>query len=397
MYLSSNYYLFLSYYFISILLFEEIMETSFKIGTILDIPIRIHFTFLFILALFTWVLSIEHVTLFGFTIGFGDLSLQTIYKIGLGAVSSILLFVCVLLHELGHSYTLQKFGHKVNSITLFIFGGSSESEEIPKEPKKEMKIAVMGPVISLIIGISMYLVYFLLRPYQGLMTVNILLALFSTLSFYNIVLAVFNLIPAFPIDGGRILRSLLAMRMQYQKATKTAASIGKGIAIALGIFGIFFNIWLLLIAVFIYVGAYQEQKTLEITNALRGKQIEYMINTNFHSVSPDITAQDLYENMRVHNEILFPVVKNEKLLGIITIKDLQRIDKTRWHEITVKQLMRKDVATVKPDADAFLVFKSLMKNNLDRIFVQENDKLIGTITRNDLLNSVRFYDINQNI
>jgi CBS domain-containing protein len=211
------------------------------------------------------------------------------------------------------------------------------------------------------------------------------------------VLAVFNLIPAFPIDGGRILRSLLAMRMQYQKATKTAASIGKGIAIALGIFGIFFNIWLLLIAVFIYVGAYQEQKTLEITNALRGKQIEYMINTNFHSVSPDITAQDLYENMRVHNEILFPVVKNEKLLGIITIKDLQRIDKTRWHEITVKQLMRKDVATVKPDADAFLVFKSLMKNNLDRIFVQENDKLIGTITRNDLLNSVRFYDINQNI
>lgn len=366
------------------------MKTSLKIGTILDIPIRIHFTFLIILFLFTWILSVESVTIFTFPIGFGNLPLQNIYKIILGGLTSILLFICVLLHELGHSYILQKFGHNVNSITLFIFGGSSESEEIPKEPIKEMKIAVMGPLISMLIGVSLYLLYFSLFFYQDILSFRILTTLLGTLSFYNIVLAGFNLIPAFPIDGGRIIRSLLAMRMQYRKATAIAISLGKGIAIALGIFGIFFNLWLLLIAIFIFFGAYQEQKTVEISDALKGKQISNII-------APDSTAEELHEKMRKQNKIVYPVVENKELLGIVSIQDIARVDKNKWHDIKVKKLMNADVVTVNSDEDAFSVFKSLIKNNIDQIFVKENDKLVGIITRNDLLKFIRVYDISQNI
>ena len=373
------------------------MKTSIKIGSVFNIPIKVHFSFLFILALFTWVLSIETVYLFGFSIGFGNLPLNNTYKIFLGAIASILLFICVLLHELGHSYLTQKFGHNVNRITLFIFGGSSETENIPKDPKKELRIALVGPLISLLIGVCFYTAYILLIPYNSILVASIISNLFGTLSFYNIILAGFNLIPAFPIDGGRVLRSILAMKMDHQKATKTAASIGKGVAIALGVFGIFFNLWLVLIAVFIFFGAYQEQKTSEISDVLEGKKINDLMRTNIHSVSPHTTIQKVYEKMKEYKKIVYPIVEDEKLHGVIHIQDLKKVNKQNWFDVKAKQVMRTDVATVQPDDDAFSVFKTLMKNNLDRVFVKDNEKLIGFISRNDFLKTIQFYNVNHKV
>jgi len=329
------------------------MKTSVQIGKLLDIPIRIHFTFLFILALFAWVFSIETVTIYGFTIGFGDFSISLGFKALAGVIAAILLFACVLLHELGHSYVTQNFGHKINRITLFVFGGSSESEDIPKQPNKEFRIALAGPLVSIILGLSFYLIYYLTRLLDGNVIVSIFSTMFGTLSFYNLLLAGFNLIPAFPIDGGRLLRAAFATRMDYQKATKTAANIGKGIAVAMAIFGIFFNIWFVLIAIFIFFGASQEQKTTEISNVLEGKRIQEIMKRKIDSVSPETSLKEAYESMEENRQFTFPVIQNNELVGIITPDDLKNVDKDNWDSVQVSEIMRENVSTVSPDEDAF--------------------------------------------
>lgn len=372
------------------------MKTSIKIATLLDIPIKIHFTFIFILGLFAWAFSIETFTLFGFTIGFGDYSIPLGLKAFLGALVAIFLFICVLLHELGHSYITQKYGHTIKGITLFIFGGSSESEEIPKDPKKEISIAIAGPLVSIIIGLGLYAATIPLELFTNSLFIMLLYSMVETLAFYNIILAGFNLIPAFPIDGGRILRAALAFKMNYQKATKTAASIAKGIAIAMAIFGLFFNLWLTLIAIFIFLGASQEQKTTEISDALKGKKINDIMKKDIETASPELSLQQLFEKMENTKQFVYPVVENQQLVGVITAENLKKRDQDEWEDITVEDIMTKDVSTVSADEDAFTVFKTLIKKNLERIFVKDsNDHLVGMISRNDLLQSIQFYGIEQ--
>lgn len=365
------------------------MKTSIKIGKILGIPIKIHFTFIFILAIFAWAFSIDTISIFGFLIGFGSLSISTINQIILGVIAAIFLFICVLLHELGHSYVTQKFGIKVNSITLFIFGGVSQSEEIPREPKKEMKIAVSGPMVSIILGGIFYLFYNLIEPYTTSVLSVIIYINLGTLAFYNLLLAGFNLIPAFPTDGGRVLRASFAMKMNYLKATKTAVRIGKGVAIAMAVFGIFFNLWLVLIAIFIYFGASSEERTLNISLALEGKKVKDLMKKDFKSVSPDINIQKLYSLIEEYKHLSYPVIKNDKLVGIISIDNIKNVDKDKWQEVNVKDVMDKDFSTVSPDENAFSVFKKLLKQNLDRLIVKEKGNVIGVISRNDLFQTIQ--------
>lgn len=373
------------------------MKTSFQIAKIFGIPIKVHFSFIFILALFTWVFSIETIHFLGFIIGFGDLDVSLEYKIVLGAITSILLFIGVLLHELGHSYVANEYGQKVNKITLFIFGGSAESDEIPEDSEKEIRIAISGPLVSIFLGLLFYLVYFFTTLYFNNLFAHIISITFGTLSFYNLLLAGFNLLPAFPTDGGRILRSGLAMRMDYQKATKTASNIGKAFAILLAVLGIFYNFWLILIAIFIFFGAYQEQQTVKISEALKGKKINEIMKTDIDSASPDTTIQEVYEKMEKDKTFVYPIVKNEKLYGKVTIQDLKYIDRKLWMETNVSQVMNTEVTTVSPDEDAFSIFKILIKKGLDKVFVEDEEKLLGYITRNDLLNTIRFYDINKKL
>lgn len=369
------------------------MKTSFQIGSVLGIPIQIHFTFLFILGLFAWVFSVETVTFYGFTIGFGDYPISLGFKALAGVLSALFLFACVLLHELGHSYMMQNFGHNINRITLFVFGGSSESEAIPKEPKKEFKIALAGPLVSVILGLSFYSIYFLLEPLASNIVISIFSTMVGTLSFYNLLLAGFNLIPAFPIDGGRLLRAAFATRMEYQKATRTAANIGKGIAVGMAIFGIFLNIWLVLIAIFIFFGASQEQKTTEISNALEGKTIHDIMRTKIDSVSPETNLRKAYESMEENRQFTFPVLKNDEIVGIITPEDLNSVEKDKWDSVQVGEIMNRDVSTVSPNEDAFSVFKKIMKEKTDRIFVEDKKELVGMISRNDLMKAIKFYDV----
>jgi Zn-dependent protease/predicted transcriptional regulator len=365
------------------------MKSSFQIGKIIGIPIRIHFTFLIILAIFAWSFSTSSVTLFGFIIGYGALSVDLVVKIILGIIIAILLFICVILHEIGHSYLTQKYGYKIDGITLFIFGGVSQAEEIPRNPKMELKIASIGPVISIFLGILFYVFYLLINDLGDSLYIQIISITLGTLSFYNILLGLFNLIPAFPIDGGRILRSILASQIEYGKATKIASNIGKGFAIAMAVFGIFFNIWLVLIAVFVYIAASEEDKSLHISIALESFTVKDLMTPSIDSVSPNMNLKEFSEYMVTHKHLGYPVTENDHVLGMMTINELHKVEKEKHEKTLVKDVMRKDVFSISSDEHAISAFKMMMKNNYERLLVKKDGKNLGIISWSDLLRAMK--------
>jgi Zn-dependent protease len=194
--------------------------------------------------------------------GFAEVEPPTV-RYALSALSAIFLFTSVLLHELAHSYFAKSYGVNIDNITLLLFGGVA-SMEIPKKPGQEAKIAFAGPLLSLIIGsICLFTYSYIISPDPALSQNSVYLIIWI-LGSMNIVLGIFNLLPAFPMDGGRILRSLFTMKMPYEKATHKAASIGKLVAILMVIYGIYIgDLWLLLIALYIYGGASNEDRSTQ--------------------------------------------------------------------------------------------------------------------------------------
>jgi Zn-dependent protease/CBS domain-containing protein len=365
------------------------MKGSFQIGKIINIPIKIHFTFLIILAIFAWAFSAESITIVGFTIGFAGLPLSLGLQLTLGVIVAIFLFICVLLHELGHSYVTQRYGYKINEITLFIFGGVSQTEEIPRNPKQELRIAIVGPLVSIFIGVVLYLVYLFINQFGTSLPVQILSISFGTLAFYNLLLAGFNLIPAFPIDGGRVLRASLAMRMDYEKATKVASSFGKAFAIFMAIFGIFYNLWLTFIAIFIYVGASQEQQSLGVTLALENVKVKDIMTPNVEAVSPDMSLRKLSDYMFAHKHLGYPVMNDGKIVGTVSVLDLRGIGKERQDTVLIKDIMHHHFLSVSPEDDAIDAFKTMAKNHNDRLIVQKDGNTVGIVSWSDVLHAIK--------
>jgi Zn-dependent protease len=238
------------------------MKWSFKIGSIRGIPIKLHLTFLIILLFVIWLFAANDFVIMGITIGFNGMATSPGIKYVLSTIAAILFFATLLFHELSHSFVAQNYGAQVRGITLFVIGGVSQMEEIPKEPRMEARISFAGPGLSLSIGVITYALFLYFGPVSRTIIgntpvieatyANAALIVLGILAFYNIILGIFNLIPAFPMDGGRILRAALAMRMPYIDATRKAVAVGKSFAFAMGILGLFtFQFFLLLIAVFI--------------------------------------------------------------------------------------------------------------------------------------------------
>ena len=253
------------------------MDGSFRIGSLFGIPIYIHYTFLLVIPLFAWIIGSQ----ISITVGM----LQEIYAIPidpslitsgffpymLGAIISFGLFFGVLVHELAHSLVARKKGIAINSITLMIFGGIATMEEGVPDPKVELPMALVGPIASLLFGLLCgWLVYLAPSMVPDPARAGALIFMFGYLGVLNIILCFFNLIPAFPMDGGRVLRALLAKRMPLHQATQIAADIGKGFAIIFGIIGLFaFSPFLILIALFIYIGANMESVAVKYSHFLQ--------------------------------------------------------------------------------------------------------------------------------
>ena len=345
------------------------MKSSFKIFSISGIEIRIHFSLFIILIVLSYILYIQP-----YPFGFGNLEYSQSIKIALSILSSIGLFVAVLVHELSHSLVSKRSGVNVKGILLFIFGGVSLLEEFPKEPEKEIITAFVGPLTSFIIAFMSYGIF--------LSGIPIIAEFFIVFAYFNAVLGAFNLIPAFPLDGGRILRGFLARRTNFLKATQIAAGIGKSLAIFMGILGIFINPWLILIALFIYMGANEEERMAFVEKVLKGSRVSEVMSPNPVTVLPNTTVEEALELMMRTRHLGYPVVENDRVVGIVTLQDISRAPKDK----RIEDLMSKNVLTIKPDRTTFDAFKIMNEHRIGRLpVVNHNGELIGIVSRTDLM------------
>jgi CBS domain-containing protein len=291
----------------------------------------------------------------------------------------------------------QGYGIKIKSITLFIIGGVAQMEDIPKEPRKEARIAAAGPAFSLTIGIIAYAIYDFfgpVNPVRGAFE-NGTLIMLGIIAFYNIILGIFNLLPAFPMDGGRILRALLATRMPYIDATRKAVTIGKGMAFMMGIFGLLtLNVWFLLIAFFIYYGAAGEGEATAISVTLEGLKARDLMTglPDVIYVPPDWTLDQLIDVMFKTKHMGYPVQESHSspVLGVITFSDIRRIPEHERGTIRVREVMTSEVIAIEADADAFDVFKLTISGNVGRLIVMDRGRMVGIVSRTDLMRSIQF-------
>ena len=334
------------------------MAYSIRICRIFGIDVKVHISLTLILLILTYVFYTNKPPY-----GFSDLQnpMRLIYSVAM-AVS---IFVAVLIHELSHSLVAKRLGAKVREIVLFIFGGVASIEKLPKEPKKEFTIAIAGPLASLILSL------FIFAP-------NRFLHIFG---YFNLILAIFNLIPAFPMDGGRVLRSLLAKKFGYIRATMISANVGKALAIFMGIFGLLYNIWLTLISFFIYIGAVEEEKAVTLEGLLSNYKVGEVMTPNPICITPDTRVRDVINLMLKRKHLGYPVVKDGKLIGIVTLKDVMNADEND----TVERVMSKKAIAVTPDTRLLEALKIMSENRIGRLPVVEGERIVGIISRSDIM------------
>lgn len=373
------------------------MNWSYQIGSIRGIPIRLHVSFLVTVIFFIWLFADHTFEIFGIVFGFGEADVPIWLKYLFSSITSILFFLTLLFHELSHSVVAQSYGIKIKSITLLIIGGIAQMEDIPKEPRKEAMISAAGPAFSLGIGILAYAIYISFYQVNEVTWTfgNAFLMSVSIIAYYNILLGIFNLIPAFPMDGGRIFRAMLAMNMPYIDATRIAVAVGKSFAIIMGILGLFtFNLFLLLIAFFLYYGAAGEEEAAVISVTLEGILVKDVMSglPDVIYVPPDSTLDQLVDVMFKTKHMGYPVQQNHTspVLGVITFSDLRRIPESERDTTRVKDVMTGDVIAIEPDADAFDAFKLIMSNNVGRLIVIDQGKIVGIVSRTDLIRSIQF-------
>jgi len=348
----------------------------------MGIPIRLHWTFLLVILYIAWAFASISEQVLGKTYGLGSIepvSLRWTYSL----VFAVVLFACVALHELGHSYIAHKNGIIIRSITLYFFGGVSAVEEIPRNPRLELQMAFAGPAVSGVIGLITVLLASLLPENSALAI------MLWTLGLMNIILMVFNLIPAFPMDGGRLLRAWFATRMPYIRATRNAAGIGKIFAILMFVLGLFsFNFMLLFVAFFVYVGASEEEKATEIIVSLEGIKVRDIMSAQVRTIAPDMTLRELKELMFREKHRGYPVMSGDEMLGIVTLTDLQKVPDEQLDHITAEKVMARKLYVIAPVEEASTAIKMMNEKQIRRLPVMDNGRLVGIVSREDLVRAL---------
>jgi len=377
------------------------MDWSFRIGRLFGIPILIHFTFLLIIPLFAWIIASQITTttdlireMYAVPI---DISLITAGSMPyvLGTVVSLGLFGGVLIHELAHSLVARRNGIKINSITLLIFGGVASMEDQLPDPMVELPMALVGPLTSLAVGIICSGLVYAAPLLSGNPAVaGVLIFVFGYLGVLNIILFGFNLLPAFPMDGGRVFRAWLAKRMPLHRATRIAADVGKGFAIIFGLIGIvFLSPLLLLIAFFIYIGASQETVAVKYSVLLQDIRVGSMMSSPVITVGPALPVTKVIEMMYATKHLGFPVVEHDILLGMVTVADVQRMPSIDRDAMQVRDVMARGVIAVTPETPVVDVLRIMGAKDIGRVPVVDKDRLVGIVTRTDILKVVELKEI----
>jgi Zn-dependent protease/CBS domain-containing protein len=361
---------------------------SFRIGSAFGIPIRLDLTFLLILPLFAWLISaqvgqwVEILNGFGATIS--PEALSGTDPLVLGIVSALGLFAGVLLHEFGHSLVAMRYGYEIESITLWLFGGIARFTEIPEDWKQELTIAIAGPAVSVALGV---LSWFAFQAVPGGAAVQFVL---GYLALTNVALAVFNMLPGFPMDGGRVLRALLARSRPHAQATKIAAEVGKVFAFLLGIYGLFTNIFLIALAFFIYMGASGEAQQTVLKAAFEGVTIRDIMTPaeDLDTVEPTTSVADLIDRMFVERHTGYPVMQNGVLVGMVTLDDARSVPEIERDAYRVDDVMtaKGELASVTPEEGAMTALRTMQETGVGRLpVVNEADEIVGLVSRSDLM------------
>ncbi len=340
------------------------MKLSFKIGSAWGIPIELHLTFILLI-----------LAVLGYAVYFNDIYSFTLI---------VFLFVFVLFHELAHSVVARRYGIKVRKIVLYPIGGVSEIEEIPENPSIEWRMAISGPLTSVILGAALLAINYVvpLPPFHPSSLVLSSGNLFSDLGYLNLLLGAFNLIPAFPMDGGRVFRALLAERMKFSEATKYAAYIGRIFGIIMVIVGLLFNFVLILIGVFIYIGASEEAEQTIVSTTLASVRVKDVMQSEIGAVRPDQTISDALEIMfksRYHDAL---VEKEGIFQGIVKWSEIIKVSKDQRSSLRVEQMPIKNISTY-PDEAVFEAYKNMLKEKIDLLPVvdkQNPTKVVGVLT-----------------
>ena len=344
------------------------MKYSFKIGSAWGIPIELHITFI-LLMVAEFVLSYPQFYLF---------------------ILIMFLFVFVVLHELAHSVVARHYKIKVRKIVLYPIGGVSEIEEIPENPRIEWRMAIAGPLTSIVISgvlLALNQIISIEAPAASLTpSISTARSLTLDLATLNLILGAFNLIPAFPMDGGRVFRALLAERMKFSDATKYAAFIGRLFGIAMVMAGIFYNIWLTIIGVFIYIGASEEAEQTIVSTTLARVRVKDVMYPEVASVKPDTTLAEALEVMfkaRYHDVL---IEKDGALQGIVTWSEIMKVKPEQRNEIQVGQLPTKHISVFQ-DESVLEAYKIISREKIDLVPVVDREapaKVLGVLTNESI-------------
>lgn len=366
------------------------MSGSWRIGTISGIGVYVHWTFLILLA---WV-GLSH-----FKEG-NDLA-DAMH----GIVLILALFTVVVLHELGHALAARRYGIPTKDITLLPIGGVARLERMPEDPKQELVVAIAGPAVNVVLavlciaGIVALVGAANLTPTLGdgaeelgflyedheqmpllseipLLGVDFL----AKMLIVNVMLCIFNLLPAFPMDGGRVLRSLLAMRMDYVRATQTAATVGQVMALLFGFLGLFFNPFLVFIALFVWMGAASEASMVQVKAGLQGVPLVHAMITHFRILAPDDPIGAAAGHVVAGFQHDFPVLEQGRLVGVLTKTDLLKSLAEDGAQEPVSSVMRRDFETADPNDMLETVFAKLQQCDCHAIPVVRGDQLYGIVT-----------------
>jgi Zn-dependent protease len=342
------------------------MRWAWKIGTIAGIAVYMHATFPLLLV---WA-------------GFSSYSLRhNSNDAWVGIAFVVVIFGIIVLHELGHALTARRYGIRTRDITLLPIGGVARLERMPDEPREELLVALAGPAVNVVLAG----VFFLGKHVVDLTQTSFIGGSFlKNLMWANVFLAVFNLIPAFPMDGGRVLRALLASRMNYVRATNIAAKIGQGLAFAFGLIGLFQNPFWVLLALFVYVGAGQEARTVQIKSALSGTLVGDVMITDFRTLSPHQSLSLAVEHLLAGYQHDFPVVEQGQLIGLLTRSALVTGLAQRGVNAPVGDVMQHEYASATPGEPAEAILPRLREGDVRTVPVVENGRMVGMLTSENL-------------
>ena len=369
------------------------MARPINLFKILGIRISIDYTWFIVFVLFAWSLAYGY-----YPANIPNLSLST--YIVMGVISSLSLFICVLIHELSHSYTSNRLGLDIKEITLFIFGGMAKLTREPDRAMDELKIAAAGPLASLALAVFFY---FLRNLIDRAYNFPPLSAVIGFLAYINLALLVFNMIPGFPLDGGRVLRAVWWARTgDVKKATRVASQIGKGFAIFLIVYGFFQiisgffigGLWALLIGTFLQQAAEGSYRQLLMKLSLEGVRVEDIMSKTVVTMEDGISLSDAIEKYFFkYHFVSFPVTSGGRVVGLIALNNIRETEKEKWHTTAVRDVMEKisPERVLHPGDNVLHALSKMLSEGVGRFpVIDVGGSLAGILSRRDIMKIMEF-------